>query len=182
MMKKLLLTVILLMMIAAPVSAQLPPTPYLALFEDDVRSDWCVNGPGLVTMYLFALPTSDGVKCAELSISVTGDGAGALMWTAPTFHPDVAEPVMGAVPGEMGVCFTNCQNDWIYFYSVAIMVGDANASRVEIGAYGVSPYPKVLNCIEEEPEAIVYNHFYINDCGPTAVEESSWGAIKDLYE
>ena len=185
MMKKLLLFGILLMMIASPLSAQLPATPYLALFEDDARSDWCVDGIGFVTMYLFMLPMTDGAICAELSTAVTGTGAGALMWMAPTYHPDIADPVLGAVPGDMGVCFLSCKTDWVYFYSVGILVQGVDPARVEIGPYGVSPYPIVLDCTPApdaiEYEAIIYNHFYINDCGPVSVDESSWGAIKNLY-
>lgn len=181
-MKKLLLFGIALMLIAPPVSAQLPATPYLALYEDVVRSDWCVTGIGFVNMYLFVLPNVDGAVCAELSISVTGAGAGGLMWGVPTYHVDVVEPVMGSVPGEMGVCFGDCKMDWIYFYNVGILVQTVEPARAEIGVFGTSPYPKVLDCLGAEPEAIIFNHYYINDCGPVAVDESSWGAIKSLYE
>jgi hypothetical protein len=181
-MKKLLLFGIVMMLIAPSASAQ-PADAYLALYEDAARSDWCVSGIGFVTMYLFVLPSVDGVVCAELSINVTGAGAGGLMWGTPTYHPDVAEPVLGSVPGEMGVCFPVgvCKTEWIYFYSVGILVQTIEAARVEIGPYGTSPYPKVLDCLDAEPEAIIFNHFYINDCGPIAVDESSWGAIKSLY-
>lgn len=183
-MKKLLLLGIVSMLIAPPVSAQLPASPYLALYEDAVRTDWCVLGPGLVNMYLFVLPSTEGAICAELSTNVTGPGAGGLMWTAPTYHADIAGPVMGTIPGEMGVCFLTCKTDWVYFYSVGILVSTAEAVRVEIGVFGTSPYPKVLTCDlpAEELEGIVLTHFYINDCGPIAVEASSWGAIKSLYE
>jgi len=65
------------------------------------------------------------------------------MWTVPTYHADIASPVMGSVPGEMGVCLLTCKTDWVYFYSVGVLIG-TDAARVEIGVYGTSPYPKVL--------------------------------------
>ena len=181
-MKKLLLFGIVLMLIAPQVSAQLPASPYLALYEDEVRTDWCVSGIGFVNMYLFMLPNTDGGICVELSINVTGTGSGGLMWGAPTWHPDVVDPKLGGVPGEMGACFGTCKTDWAYFYSVGILVQTLDPARAEIGAYGTSDYPIVLTCLGDEPEAIVFNHFYFNDCGPNAVEESSWGVIKSLYE
>jgi hypothetical protein len=178
-MKKLFLLGCMLAVLVAPASAQLPANAYFGLFIDEARTDWCVSGLGSHTMYFVILPSEDGLQCSELSTNLVGSG---ILFFVPTYHPDSASPVMGGIPGDMSHCFNTCQTDWVYAYSVQILVQTEDPVRIEIGPYATQPYPIALDCGMGEGEAIAFTHFYINGCGPIGVEESSWGAIKSLYE
>jgi len=178
-MKKIFWLGITLMVLVAPASAQLPANAYFGLFIDEARTDWCVSGAGMYTMYIIVLPSVDGLICSELSTALVGTG---VMFVVPTWHPDSAQPVMGAVPGDLAHCFVNCHYDWVYVCSVGILVQTADPVSIEIGPYATQPYPTALDCGGGEGEAIIFTKFYVNGCGPVGVEESTWGAIKNMYE
>jgi hypothetical protein len=179
-MKRLFLLGCMLAVLVAPASAQLPANAYIGLFIDEARTNWCVSGLGAHTMYLVVLPSQDGLLCTEMSTTLVGTG---VMFFQPTWNPLSASPVMGGIPGDLGHCFDECQTDWVYLCSVSMLVQTTDPVSIEIGAYTGVPYPRTLVCDESaEPEAIPFTTFYINGCGPLGVEESSWGAIKSLYE
>ncbi len=178
-MKKLFVLGCMLAVFVAPASAQLPANAYFGLFIDEARTDWCVSGLGAQTMYLMVLPGEGGLLCSELSVTLVGTG---VLFFQPTYNPDTAQPVMGGVPGDMSHCFNTCKTDWIYAYSVQMLVQTEDPIYLEIGPHSIQPYPIWLDCTMSEGEAIPFTNFYINGCGPIGVEESSWGAIKSLYE
>ncbi len=178
-MKKIFWLGIMLIVLAAPASAQLPANAYFGLFTDEARTDWCFSGTGMQTMYFIVLPSQEGLICSELSTALVGTG---VMFFAPTYNPDTALPVMGGVPGDLAHCFNSCYYDWVLICSVGLFIQDATPKTIEIGPFATQPYPNALDCIGEEGWAIAFTTFYINGCGPTAVEESSWGAIKSMYE
>lgn len=178
-MKRLFVMGCILAVFVAPASAQLPANAYFGLFIDEARTDWCVAGLGAHMMYFVILPAEGGVQCCELSTDLIGTG---VMFFVPTYHPDMASPVSGSIPGDMFFCFDICQTDWVWAYSIQLLVQSEDPIRIEIGPYATQPYPIAADCSLDEGEAIPFTHFYINDCGPTGVEESSWGAIKSLYE
>jgi hypothetical protein len=178
-MKKIFWLGIMLLLLVAPASAQRPANAYFGLFIDEARTDWCISGIGFKTMYLVVLPSENDLWCSELSTTVVGSG---LRFFAPDWNPDTAEPVMGGIPGDLAQCFVNCHDDWIYVCIVEMVVEDETPKSIEIGPYQTQPYPNALDCYGGEGEAIPFTTFYINGCGPIAVEETSWGAIKSLYE
>jgi len=178
-MKKIFWLGMMLLVLVAPASAQLPESAYFGLFIDEARTDWCVSGIGMHTMYLMVLPSQDGLICSELSTTLNGTGVSFL---APTWNPDTAEPVMGGFPGDLGHCFQNCYYDWVMVGSVRMYVEDTDPKSIEIGPFATQPFPNALDCLGVEKWAIPFSTFYINGCGPLPVEESSWGAIKSLYE
>lgn len=179
-MKKALLLGAALMLIAGSASAQ-----YMGLYTDATHSEWCVeNGVGVVTVYVFGGPTVDGMECLELSTTTSGDGT--FMAFAPTWHPDVVDPKMGGFPDEnLAACWGSCWDDWQWLLNAGLYLTNAEPITITIGAFTGSPYPKILTCQGLEIEAYPMTNFCINQtcCPPiNAVEESSWGAIKNLYE
>ena len=181
-MKKVLLLGVALLLIANVASAQLPPQPYYGLFYDVDRTDWCFEGAGTVTFYFFVLPTEAGVKCVELMVPPP-DG---FFIFGETYNADVLTPVMGSLPNGLAACFGNCYYEWVQVLSATLMIGNMDPQEIAIQAFPGSDWPKTLDCNDpaNELETLAYNNLYTNTvpCPGIANTESTWGAIKNMYE
>lgn len=182
MMKRILLVMVMVVLVATTVSAQLPPQGYYGLFFDTNRTTWCYTGAGMVTFYLFCLPPESGLDCVELKLTPP---SGYFIFNE-VYHVDVMQPVMGNLPSGLAACFGNCWYEWIQVASATIAIADLNPNEVIIEPFPGSPYPKILDCLvpANETEAIPWTHLYTNyaECPGYAVRESTWGAIKNMYE
>lgn len=183
-MKKILLYGLMFLVCAAPASVQAQANTYIGLFSDEARTGWCVSGTGMMTLYFIVLPGDDGLKCLDMSTTINGTG---VVFSAPTWHEEVKDAMLGSFPDDaLALCLWNCQYDWITLATVGGYIMSTDPITIEIGPNWDQPvppdYPVYMNCAEVEREAIPFTTFYINgECGPIAVEESSWGAIKNLY-
>lgn len=182
-MKKGLLLGIALLVIASAVSAQAPPQGYFGLFYDEGGTTWCFTGAGMTTIYFLALPPADGLKCVELQVIIP---AGFYLF-GEVFNPDVKTPVMGTLATGMAACFNTCQQgEWTLVCSATFMVADMLPQTIVIEEMEGSPYPKILDCLDpaNELEAYPYTYLYTNTdpCPGIANKESTWGAIKNMYE
>ncbi len=180
-MKKALLLGLTLLFVSGAVSAQ-----QLALYADAERTTWCAENAdvgAMVYVYLFVNPVAEGITCIELNTTHEG---GMYMAFAPTYNPETVQPIMGGFPdSDLGGCFGGCQSDWIWFANVMLFNQSVEPCRIYIRPFQGPPvqeYPKVLTCGGDEIEAFPLTDFFINACGPISVEESSWGAIKSMYE
>jgi hypothetical protein len=182
-MKKALLLGAALMFIAGSASAQ-----FVGLYTDETHTSWCYEGDNtgsIVYVYVFGQPNADGMKCLEFTTTVTGTGA--YMAFAPTWQADVIDPKMGGFPGDLGACWGSCMNDWQWMLNAGLFIQSGGELTFTIEEFPGSPYPKILNCVGDgvEIEAYPMTNMCINQpcCPPiNAVDESSWGAIKNLYE
>lgn len=181
-MKKALLLGAALMFIAGSASAQI-----IGMYTDDTHTSWCVESAAaqgnMVTVYIFGSPNADGMTCLEFS--TTTEGGGYMAFT-PTWADDIASPQMGSFPdNDLGACWQGCKDDWAWLLNATLFITSPEAMTISFGAFTGSPYIKILTCLGDEIEAYAFSNFCINQpcCPPnTAVEESSWGAIKNLYE
>ena len=179
MMKKVTLLVIALLFVSGSVSGQA-----LSLYADADRTTWELSGLpqySLVSMYLFVAPTEDGVKCVELNVSAL---CGAYMPFVPVYNPDVRDPIMGTIPGDLACCLQSCHLDWVWICNVTILL-QATPLNFWVQPFQgppVQPFPKIVTCLDDEIEAYIWRPLIINGYCETAVEESSWGAIKSMYE
>lgn len=158
-----------------------PPSGYVGLFADELHTQWCIYGTGIFTFYCFVLPSATGLDCVELRITLSSSN----IWVFnAVYHPDVLMPILGGVPGDMAACFASCWYEWIYVFRATVYVMTATQEMVSIDPFTGSPYPKILDCTGIETEAYAYTNLYINilECYPTSVRESTWGAIKNMYE
>lgn len=160
------------------------PGGYIGLFADEEHSTWCLEGAGMYTFYLFALPlSSEGMRCVELRTVVNSPDVAVF---APIYNELVKEPILGGIPGNLAVCFKVCLiEDWVRIFSASAFVMAANEASITIEAFTGSPYPKFLDCGGVEVEANIYTYLWINmpwGCYMTPVKESTWGAIKDMYK
>ena len=182
-MKRILLVMVMVVLVSTAVSAQLPPQGYFGLFVDDTRANWCITGTGSFTIYLFVLPNVDGMKCIELKTVVSS--ANIAVFSA-VYNPDVAQPIMGGVPGDLAACFGNCYYDWVQVFSATLFLMAPTAESVTMEPFTGSPYMKTLDCLTpaNELETIAWTYVYTNyaECPPYANQESTWGAIKNMYQ
>jgi hypothetical protein len=182
-MKRILLVMVIVMLVSTAVSAQLPPQGYFGLFFDASRTNWCYTGSGMITFYFFALPNVDGLKCVEV---MAPPPAGFFIF-GTVLHADVVQPVMGELATGLVACFGNCWYEWVQVLSATLMIPDENPAEIPIAAFPGSPYPKMLDCLvpdATELEAISWTHLYTNyaECPGYANQESTWGAIKNMYQ
>ena len=182
-MKKALLLGAALMFIASGASAQM-----IGLFVDANHADWNVDMPsGVAYVYVFASPTAEGMTCLELA--TVADNANFMAF-ATAWAPDAAEARMGNIPNENLVgCWTSCKFEWTWLCNAGLFMMSGDPLTVTPVPYSGQPFMKVLDCSTPavEQEGIPYSEVCINHPVPcplliTAVEESSWGAIKNLYE
>jgi hypothetical protein len=179
-MKKALLLGVGLLLVANVASAQLPPTGYIGLFADAERAVWCV-GPGSYTIYCYALPTPDGLDSVEFNSSPTPN----VIVYMPELNDDIILS-MGNFPGDLVATFGTCWLEWTVVATATMLVSDANLGGVTLGNYTGSTMMKMVDCVGDEEEMLEYTHIYANDpdCPPEIVasRESTWGAIKNMYE
>ena len=161
------------------------PSPgFIGLFANEDHSNWCIYGTGAYTIYLFALPIGDeGMKCVELRTELSSP---YIALFNAVFNDDIAEPIMGGVPGDLAACYNSCQTsaDWILVFHATLFIMAAEEAIVSIESFTGSPYPKFLTCDGIEIEAIRFTNVYANviECFPISVKESTWGAIKNMYK
>jgi hypothetical protein len=180
-MKKALLLGVALLLIASVVSAQLPPQGFIGLYVDDAHTTWCIEGTGSFTMYCFVLPTVDGMKCIEIKTVLSSANIAVF---SPVYNADVAQPVMGGVPGDLAACFNSCWGEWVQAFSATLFIMAATPESVTMEPFTGSPYLKILDCTGLETEALPLTYVYTNyaECPGNANQESTWGAIKNMYE
>jgi hypothetical protein len=186
-MKKVLLLGIALLLISSVASAQLPPWGYVGFFADADHTINCIEAAGMsqVHCYLFFKAGSDQLSCVEFSTTVTS-GSGSFFLGTTTLNPDIADPKpTGFLDADVLACFSSCYNDWVMFGDQILAVFTVTPVVIEIGAYPGGDWPKLLSCTGGiEYEGKVFTNYYLNstECGGVAVSESTWGAIKSMYE
>ncbi|HUV35399.1 MAG TPA: hypothetical protein VMX58_00485 [Patescibacteria group bacterium] len=189
-MKKWLTLVVILCALSGTAGAQLPPVGYIGLFTDDNRDTWCVNGVGFYQfeMWVWCLPSDEGMICAEFAISYPGNVVQSVITLLPPIIiPEGFEPETG-----VNVCFTECQVQWTWAFHQTLFVSDASPSHLEIIKHSDPDieYIRFATCEPGNPTEPVkkFTNLYINydpagsPCTFTATESRSWGAIKNLVE
>ena len=192
--KALLLGAALLFISSIAFAQQLPPLGYIGLYADAretplpdevARTDWCISIAGAqFTMWVWALPGENGLKCAEFAVSYPEAGI-----FPGTEELNPAQSVaQGSLANGLSICFSDCQYDWQWIGYQPIFVMVATPLIFEIVEHPTTypvPIYQFANCLENYPKepCILFTNLYVNgECGPIATEESNWGAIKGLFK
>ena len=188
-MKRILLTIALVAVLAAPASAQ-----KISLWADENMNEIEVT-PGMggtFDLYVFIEPDARGIFGAEFSID---NPSASIFFTPPgvPFDNPAANITVsmgnyfgGGISLGFGAChetaiwitrinFTSYETELVFFTLGVATTGDPPVTQETIN---------VAICDEDHTkcEGIAYNHFGINQPGVIGTEESSWGAIKSLME
>lgn len=189
-MKRAVLVLCLLLPFSEPAFSESPdvtccPTyyGYIGLFSNSEASNWCITGMGIFDWYLYALPVAtEGMMCVELRTELSSSNIAVFN---AYFGELILQPVLGGVPGDLAACFSYCQaGDWVRVFGATVSVMSTSTESIVIEPFTASPYPKFLDCSGVERETLVLTNLGINDsyCGIISVRESTWGAIKNMYE
>jgi hypothetical protein len=185
-MRSLLLIVVLAAMLATPAAAY--EQGYIGLFTDETRSSWCLEStdiPFEFNVWVFCLPSDNGVRGAEFSISDL----------APTYFLTGTDPGP-SVSITMGDIFTGisyglylCRNDWFLLDVYSFIATGPGQTAIFLEGHGDTGLISLASCLPGYPieDAVAYSSVFVNyppgspECSGVATEETSWGAIKDLY-
>lgn len=184
-MKKAILLTAALLLVAGAVNAQ-----YIGLYADAGHSTWCASGVGFypVEMWIWCLPGSQGEICAEFMVEYPVN----TIQSTVTWNEPIISVSLGDLGSGLSVCLVACEWTWNWPGHQLIYVTDPTPGYCEIVKH---PDPAVeavqfANCepgYPTEPATVITN-LYLNygpedsECMGTAVEETSWGAIKSLYK
>jgi len=181
-MKKVLLIVAALALLATSASAG--PMAFVGLYTDDAHSMCSQDIPapyvGFAT-WVWILPSDNGMICAEFKLQ-----APAWMLATGTTPNPGNSVILGDPYGADGVsfCFSECQYDWVWLFQINQLptVGGLVdyiyiQERPDAGAY------QVANCLAGYPiePLTILNHLALNQPCEYAAENTTWGAIKGMY-
>jgi hypothetical protein len=139
-------------------------------------------------MYIFFLPRDDGMFCAEFIVNYPADP----MVIAGGVTPGAGHSIVkGDLASGVSVCYLVCQNDWVWGFSQMLFLRSEDKNMISIGPHPESGAILFNNCVEPiRPiyDAVVFNNFYLQyvdsvdpECGATATQEKTWGAIKNMF-
>ncbi len=184
-MKKALLLGLALLLVSSAAHAQYG---YIALFTDDARTAWCVTGTGFypADVWIWCLPGVNGQICAEFAIGYPSNVIGSTV----TWNEPLISVFLGDLPNGLSVCFVDCQHDWFWIVHMALWVTDPIPAYIEILPHPGAGVYQFANCLEGYPvePCTKLTNFYVNygpeepECGVLGVEDTSWGAIKSIFE
>ncbi len=153
-MKQAFLFGVLSLLVASSAYAQLPPTGYIGLYADSnhsVNEVWNPGGYHQFTMYVFCLPSDRGLKCLEFAVSYPEN----LFKGTVTGNPGLSVS-QGDLESGMSACFIDCQYDWIWSHSQAIILMDTIPSVITIERHTQTGMYQFSNCLENYPTEPVY--------------------------
>ncbi|MDD3643284.1 MAG: hypothetical protein PHQ19_07485 [Candidatus Krumholzibacteria bacterium] len=188
-MKRIVLIAAIVMMAASAAHSQ--SQGYVCLFVDDARTSYCAAPPGayplLVNMQIWCLPRADGTYCAEFMIDYPDDPTviAATVTPDPTFTI-----VLGSLATGVSACYGECKTEWTKFFTQLIVCQNANQNMISVVNHPGTGEILMTECTGIRPTypAVAWNNLYLNytdgidpECGFTATEDKTWGAIKRMY-
>jgi hypothetical protein len=170
------------------IAADTPNYVVFGLYADELHTTNCIYVDSLcvfpIYFCIYIAPCGNGVIALEMSVEKS---SGNLLTFAQVYNADVVELAMGSVPGEVTMLLNDCYDDgWIRIFSIQAILLHSSTEYLEIGPYGDRQYPKILDCTSiYDWDVLEYYSAYVNDpecLVPIGTRESTWGAIKKMYE
>lgn len=193
-MKRALLLALMLFFVTGGALAQLPPQPYIGLFTTAAHDTWCATGvPSpfyVVEMWIFCLPSVNGMLCAEFAISYP---ASSVITATVTSNTPIISVAQGDLATGMSVCYIECQYAWNWCFHQTFYVNGTDQVLAELVPHSAPQITQLQFASCETPQypieqAVKFTNLYINydpitapECQVTGTESKSWGAIKTLY-
>ena len=185
-MRKLLLIAVLTAVLAAPASAT--EYGYVGLFADETRATWCLDAVPYLAfdVFVFALPSDDGIMAVEFSLADLSP-AHVLTGTTPGPYVSVA---MGDLFSGISYGLLLCQNEPVLLDIFHMMALTDAQTALWLEGHGDHGEIRIASCLPGYPTdvAYAYSSVFVNyapdapECMGVATEETSWGAIKGMFE
>jgi len=187
-MKKVLLIVAALFVVTAMsgTANALYPLGYIGAYVDTVATHtyWCWYGPSYPDpapkVWIWIKPGANGCHGAEFALSYSTN----LIQGMVTKNDDIGVLTIGDLVN--GISITcSCQNDWAWLVNQVIQPKNGSAARIYIVAHPTVGKYRFINCLDGYPkeDCVLLNHAWFNKtpCPAWATQESTWGAIKSMF-
>lgn len=183
-MKKLLLVIACLMLIAGSANAT---RGYLALYADDSRASCSyyydnVPAAAIVNVYIFGLDNPGvGATCIEFAMSWPAG------WMAfeTIYNPDKSVTV-GDIDTGIAICNFGCHSGWYWYAYKPLYHLTVVTDYVNLNVHSGTGEYRMTDCSEPDvvkyDEVILLNNLALNQECLISTKPSSWGAIKSMYE
>ena len=179
-MKKILLTIAAIALLAAPASANV-----LSIWADVdmLNMEVATAAPyAPFNVYVFLEPGADGAFAVEYKlIAPLGHFS-----TVQLPNPVVSAATIGVWFGAPGISapFTTCQTELFWVVNLTMMAPDVAAAEYVLALNDNSNFMGVAICPGDRPmvDGSAYNKFGFNMEGTVGTEETSWGAIKSMMD
>jgi len=145
-MKRFSVLILSLLLIPAFSGARTQPVGKIGLYIDEQHSTNEVETPGTFNVYVFCLPSSNGMKCAEYSVAFTP----GLVAFNVTSHPDVSIEV-GSLTGGMSVCFVDCRGDWVWTHQFSVLARTGDPAEIVLKRNPLTGGLVFANCFPGSP-------------------------------
>jgi hypothetical protein len=179
-MKKVLLTIAVIALMAAPATAQ-----KLSLWTDVNQSACDVTLAAPYSMFhvvVFLEPGVDGAFAVEYKLTTP---VGHFSPGGNVIAPFVSGATIGVWYGAPGISapFTSCQSELVWLIDLAMMSPNVDPGYYELGLNDSSNFMGVAICPGTRPllDATAYNIFGFNTGCVIGTEDASWGAIKSMF-
>jgi hypothetical protein len=179
-MKKVLLTIAVIALMAAPATAQ-----KLSIWADADQQACDVMGVGAYSpfhVFVFLEPGPDGAFAVEYKLATP---VGHFSPGGNVIAPFVSGATIGVWYGSPGISapFTSCQSDLVWVVDLTMMSPNADLGYYTLELNESSSFMGVAICPGTRPllDATAYNHFGFNTECVVGTEDASWGAIKSMY-
>ncbi len=185
-MRTLLLTVVIAAMLTTSAAAY--EYGYVGLFTDEARGSWCLESndvPFSFDVWVYCLPSQNGVRAIEFSL---GDFPPTYFLTGTAPGPLVSV-TMGDVFYGISYSLYLCQVDWVLLDVYSVIATAPGQAALWLKGHGDTGLMSIANCLPGYPieNAVAYTSVFINyppgspECSGVGTEESSWGAIKGMF-
>ena len=144
------------------IEAQTPAK--LGLYVDEARSSNEAATPGLFTGWVFCLPGTNGVMCAEFMVKVPE----GMILLNTTGNPGISV-ALGSLTDGMSVCFTECRDDWVWTHNFNVYASSASPAEITIERHPSTQERAIASCIGGYPveEVLVSSRICVNQpCPP----------------
>lgn len=184
-MRTLLLTVVLAAMLTTTAAAS--DYGYIGLFTDEDRTSWCIDVQPYAQfdIYVYCMPSENGIRAAEFSLA---DMPPTYIFAGNNPGPLVSIS-MGDVFDGISYGLYLCATDWVLLDVYHILPTAMGPVPIWLEGHGDTGVMSIANCLPGYPiePAYAYTSVFVNyppdspECSGTATEETSWGAIKEMY-
>jgi hypothetical protein len=193
-MRRVLMLLSLAAILPVTAAAELPLTGLINVYADGAHqyNAYCAFPPGnpiaKIEMWIWCLPSTHGLKCAEFSIGYPANALRDRITTSPAISSS-----QGDLANGYSACFGVCQLDWVWIAHQTLYVTSNAQTFVEILPHPTVGLYRFFNCDSpgccNEP-AIKGTTLYISNnaypCLPPEIaigtEPDTWGAVKSLYQ
>jgi len=154
---------------------------YMGLYVDADHTQyevWSTGGFMPFTYYIWCLPSSNGMICAEFATAASPN----VIRSTVNANTPIISVSLGDIAGGMSVCLNSCQTGWTWTHMQQCYLTDSNIGYIQIIPHpdvGIYQFASCLPGYPTEPAQII-SRIFINedsDSPPTAVLLESFSAV-----